>query len=176
MPESNHLPEHLRARLARGLDAVPELRPRPEQATYARRRYRAARRPALALLSGASALIALAALAGLASTGSANPVVWTGRAISEIHPAEPTPSPATEPTTPPAAAPGAGASGQQVRRVGPTAVRPSPPPDDRFLPTIPPGFLPTSDPRLPRFSPRPFPTDFPFPTPPNTSDFGHGGR
>jgi hypothetical protein len=177
MPESNHLPERLRARLVRALDAVPELRPRPEQASYARRGHRSpARRPALALVSGAAALLALSALAGLTATGSANPVVWTGRALSEIHPAEPAPSPSAEAAAPPSAVPASGGSAHPVRPPGPTAVRSSPPPNNRFLPTIPPGLFPPSDPRLPSFSPRPFPTDFPFPTPQNTSDFRHGGR
>jgi hypothetical protein len=179
MPESNNLPERLRARLARGLDAVPELRPRPEQALYATDgRGGTRRRPPLALVSGAAALVALlglTALAGLTSTGSANPAVWTGRALSEIHPAGPPAVPPTPAATPSPQEQAAAGIPPHVRPNAPTAARPPSSPSERFRPPTPPGFVPPTGLRLPRFSPPPFPTGYPYPSP-DTSDFGHGGR
>jgi hypothetical protein len=176
MRESDRLPEHLRARLARALDAVPEPGPRPDQAVYARSARRGTRhRPALALASGAAAVAALLGLTGVASTGSPSPAVWTGRALSAIQPAPPAAAPTPSHGTPPPSAPGSTAT---PPRASPTAQAARPPirPGEAVRPTIPPGLLTPPAGQLPRFSPPPFPTGYPFPTPSGTSDFGHGGR
>jgi hypothetical protein len=174
MRESDRLPEHLRARLARALDAVPEPRPRPDQAEYARGARRGSRHR-LALASGAAAAVALLYLAGLASTGSASPAVWTGRALSAIQLAPPAPAPTASEGTPPPVAPGRIA---RPPRAAPTAPGARPPvrPGEAPRPTIPPGLFPLPTGEFPRFSPPPFPTGHPYPTPSGTSDFGHGGR
>jgi hypothetical protein len=177
MRETNELPDRLRARLARALDAVPELRPRAEQATYAavgRRGPR--RRPALALASAVAALAALTALIGVASTGTADPAVWPSRALSAIQLARPSTSQPSPDATPSPAAPGSAAGARYPAPTAPAAARRSPGSGEGPRPTLPPGLAPLPTYGLPRFSPPPFPSGYPFPTPSGTSDFGHGGR
>lgn len=177
MGEPNDLPERLRARLARALDAVPELRPRPDQAVYATvgRRSRR-RRPVLALTSTAAALAALAVLIGVASTGSADPAVWPSRALSAIQPARPPASQPSPTATPPPPPPGSVAGARQAAPTAPTAGRRSPGQSEALRPTAPPGLVPLPTAGMPKFSPLPLPSGYALPTPPGTSDFGHGGR
>ena len=177
MREPNDLPERPQARLARALDAVPEVRPRPAQDVYAmagptRRR----RRPALALVSTAAALAALAALMWVGSTGMADPAAWPSRALSAIQLAR---APASQPSPtamPSAPAPGAAPGARQVAPTAPATARRSPGPGEPPRPTVPPGLVGLPISGLPKFSPLPFPSRYPFPTPSDTSDFGHGGR
>lgn len=177
MRESDRLPEHLRTRLARALDAVPEPRPRPDQAVYARAARRGSRRrPALALASGAASVVALLAMTGLASTGSADPAVWTGRAISAIQPAPPPAAPPQAHGPSPPQPPGSAAGPRHAASTAPAPARPSARPGEPLRPTIPPGLVPLPSGGLPRFSPPPLPTAFPYPTPSGTSDIGRGGR
>jgi hypothetical protein len=178
MRDPNHLPGHLRARLARALDAVPERRPRPDQALYTAVGRRPRRRPALALATGAAALVALAAVTGLASTGSANPAVWTGRALSAMQPARPLATPPEPAPAPPSEAPGGGSGGAPGARptVAGAPTRHASGSGEAARPTFPPGPFPLPTGGVPRFTPFPLPSGNPFPTPSDTSDFGHGGR
>jgi hypothetical protein len=178
MREANHLPKRLRDRLARALDAVPELSSRPEQALYADTGRRPRRWPALALATGTAALVTLAALTGTASTGSANPAVWTGRALSALQPARPIATPQEPVATPPPEAPGSTSDGAPGARGAAPATpgRRSPEPGQTQRPTFPPGLFPLPPTGFPRFTPPPPPSGNPFPTPSGASDFGRGGR
>lgn len=181
MPETNDLPPGLRSRLVRGLEAPPLRRPQPWQARYARVARHLpgpaprARRPRLALLTGAIGIVAVATLAATVSTGDVDPRLWTGRALTEVRhtfvppPVEPAPRP--EVTASPAATPPpapAGTAPARQRPAGPAPARATPPPrapaPTPGVPAIIPGGLPI---------PSPLPT---LPIPFSASDFSHHVR
>src|SRR5215831_160745 len=141
MPETHQLPPGLRARLVRGLEAPPLRRPQPWQARYARiARHRPepappprARRPRLALATGAAGIVALATLAATVSTGDVDPRNWTGRALTEVRetfmPPGTEPAPRPEVTAPAALPSGPAATAPAQPRTQPAApVRATPTP------------------------------------------------
>jgi hypothetical protein len=184
MPETHDLPPGLRARLVRGLEAPPLRRPQPWQARFARvARHHPepvprARRPRLALVTGALGIVALATLAASVSTGDVDPRIWTGRALNEVRdtfmpaPAAPAPAPRPEVTASPSPSLPAGPVG-----AAPARARQAPSATPRPTPA-PPRRVSTPSPSVPSLLPGVFPIPSPLPTlaiPFSASDFsGHG--